>query len=174
MGWRTKEGKKKALTIKIVSKRGSRKVIGACQRHPLSPAARCCSPASQALFSHTHFPENIHRSFLYTTEPATRSLLCEGFSFFSLLIPSPFSPFPFCAPRPSDHRSLLLLKYPGDNPTYRWLTVMRFGGCIRGRVQCAMYAYITWSESLCGRQLCRRWLSSVGFNTWLTIHVEAN
>ncbi len=119
MGWRAKEGKKKALTIKIVSKRGSRKVIGACQRHPLSPAARCCSPASQALFSHTHVPENIHWRFLYTTEPATRSLLCEGFSFFSLLIPSPFSPFPFCAPRPSDHRSLLLLKYPGDNPTYR-------------------------------------------------------
>lgn len=118
-GGEQKRDKKKALTIKIVSKRGSRKVIGACQRHPLSPVARCCSPASQALFSHTHVPENIHKSFLYTTEPATRSLLCEGFSFFSLLIPSPFSPFPFCAPRPSDHRSLLLLKYPGDNPTYR-------------------------------------------------------
>jgi hypothetical protein len=23
------------------------------------------------------------------------------------------------SPRPSDHRSLVLLKYPGDNPTYR-------------------------------------------------------
>lgn len=129
--------KKKALTIEIVSKRGSRKVIGACQRHPLSPAARCCSPASQALFSHTHVPENIHRSFLYTTEPATRSLLCEGFSFFSLLIP-----FPFLA--------LSLLRSPSFGPQVAPPTQISRGQSYLPVTDCdEVWEMYTWKGPVC-------------------------
>ncbi len=137
-GGEQKRGKKKkALTIEIVSKRGSRKVIGACQRHPLSPAARCCSPASQALFSHTHVPENIHRSFSYTTEPATRSLLCEGFSFFSLLIP-----FPFLA--------LSLLRSPSFGPQVAPSTQISRGQTYLPVTDCdEVWETYTWKGPVC-------------------------
>ncbi len=121
MGWRTKEGgKKRHLLSRLSAREVAGKLSGPANDIPFLQQLDAVLQLLK-LFSHIPTSRKTSTGASYTPRsPATRSLLCESFCFFSLLIPSPFSPFPLLrSPRPSDHRSLVLLKYPGDNPTYR-------------------------------------------------------
>lgn len=120
MGWRTKEGKKKRhLLSRLSAREVAGKLSGPANDIPFLQQLDAVLQLLK-LFSHIPTSRKTSTGASHTPRSQPQDL------FFARVSPSspssslsPFSPFPFCAPRPSDHRSLRLLKYPGDKPTYR-------------------------------------------------------
>lgn len=120
MRWRTKEGKKKRhLLSRLSAREVAGKLSGPANDIPFLQQLDAVLQLLK-LFSHIPTSRKTSTGASYTPRSQPQDLFVARVSPSSPSSSlSPFSPFPFCAPRPSDHRSLLLLKYPGDNPTYR-------------------------------------------------------